>query len=814
MGQETFHPPHDLTEGIGSPDDLGDRYRLLAELSPDGLVVHQGGLIVYANRAGLALVAARDAALVLDQSITTFVHPDDIGQMLARIKKLEQPGAVSEPAEIRLVALDGSISVVESTSVRTTWQGRPAMQVILRDLRDFKAAETALLHQAALAAMSANVSEGIIAVDRLGLVTSWNPAAEAIYGLSSAEAAGRPVGPLLGPLPPVGQSRQVQHQRGDRQVVTVRVSVSQLRDAHDQCTGAVIVCSDRTAQLRAEQQYAMVVASLEEGIVVTGATGVIESANPSAERLLGQGRNRLVGSVLDRLPMWAEDGTPFTGGNRLNGVAFGRTVQDMVVGMHGKYGEPLWLSVSAQPMVDPGEPPYPVVLSFTDITKRRIAAALLLHDATHDPLTSLANRSVIVRALDDGLAGLQRDEDGLTVVFIDLDHFKAVNDSLGHGIGDEVLRLVAERLRLAAGPHDVVGRLGGDEFIVVSRTTSDVVAATALAARLRSALDEPFRIVDRLLVVGASAGVVVAGRQVGNTAEDLLRDADVAMYQAKEHGRGRHELFDAELRAGAVRRLRLGEDLRMALYTDQFWVAHQPVIEVRSGRVVSTEALLRWDHPDLGSVSPAEFIPVAEESGLILALGLRVLEEACVQTVAWRSAHPRLRDLTVAVNLSARQLADPYLVREVEAVLRRTGLPAGALWFEITESMLMADTDSSVRVLQELRGCGIQLSIDDFGTGYSSLAYLRRFAVDALKIDRSFIMSMQDDAEDAVIVGTVLTLAHGLGLRVVAEGVELQEQLDMLTELGCDEVQGYLTGRPGRAADVLPILLGTPNAAA
>jgi EAL domain-containing protein (putative c-di-GMP-specific phosphodiesterase class I) len=234
---------------------------------------------------------------------------------------------------------------------------------------------------------------------------------------------------------------------------------------------------------------------------------------------------------------------------------------------------------------------------------------------------------------------------------------------------------------------------------------------------------------------------------------------------------------------------------------------------VRSGRVVSTEALLRWDHPDLGSVSPAEFIPVAEESGLILALGLRVLEEACVQTVAWRSAHPRLRDLTVAVNLSARQLADPYLVREVEAVLRRTGLPAGALWFEITESMLMADTDSSVRVLQELRGCGIQLSIDDFGTGYSSLAYLRRFAVDALKIDRSFIMSMQDDAEDAVIVGTVLTLAHGLGLRVVAEGVELQEQLDMLTELGCDEVQGYLTGRPGRAADVLPILLGTPSAA-
>jgi EAL domain-containing protein (putative c-di-GMP-specific phosphodiesterase class I) len=281
------------------------------------------------------------------------------------------------------------------------------------------------------------------------------------------------------------------------------------------------------------------------------------------------------------------------------------------------------------------------------------------------------------------------------------------------------------------------------------------------------------------------------------------------MYQAKARGRGRHELFDAELRASAVRRLTLVEDLRGALYTDQFWVAYQPVIDLSSGRVVSTEALLRWDHPKLGAVSPAEFIPVAEESGLILALGLRVLEEACAQTVAWRTGHPSLRNLTIAVNLSARQLADPYLVREVVAVLQRTGLPADALWFEITESMLMADTDSSARILRELRSCGIHLSIDDFGTGYSSLAYLRRFAVDALKIDRSFIMSMQDDPEDAVIVGTILALAHGLGLRVVAEGVELQEQLDMLTALGCDEVQGYLTGRPGRAADVLPILLGT-----
>jgi diguanylate cyclase (GGDEF)-like protein/PAS domain S-box-containing protein len=796
----------DVTDGIGSDADLVDRYRLLAELSPDGLIVHQDGTIVYANRASLGLVAASSEDQVLQQPITAFVHPEDIGAMLSRIDGLDRAGVVSSAAETRLVGLDGATSIVESISVRTTWQGRPAWQVILRDLRHFKEAQANLLHQAELVA---HVSEGIIAVNAHGTVTSWNPAAEGIYGWSSLETVGQPIGDFLGPLPALGQPGQVQHQRGDRRPITVRVSVSELRDQHDRPAGAVIVCSDETAQLRADQQYATVFASLEEGIVVTGATGVIESANPAAERLLGQGRNRLVGSVLDRLPMWAEDGTPFIGTHRPSGMALGRAVQDMVVGMLGSDGTPLWLSVSARPMIDHGEPPYPVVLSFTDITKRRTAAALLLHEATHDPLTALANRNVIVRTLDEGLAALADENDALAVVFVDLDHFKVVNDSLGHGMGDEVLRLVAERLRKAAGPDDVVGRLGGDEFIVVSAST-DIEAASELAGRLRASLDEPIRLGDRLLVVGASAGVVVANGQAGYSAEALLRDADVAMYQAKEHGRGRHELFDAELRAQAVRRLVLEEDLRTALYTDQLWVAHQPVIDLRSGRVVSTEALLRWNHPGLGFISPAEFIPIAEESGLILALGLRVLEEACTQTAAWRASHPTLRSLTIAVNLSARQLTDPYLVREVEAVLKRSGLPAEALWFEITESMLMADAEGSAKILRDLRACGIHLSIDDFGTGYSSLAYLRRFPVEALKIDRSFIMSMHDDTDDAVIVGTVLALAHGLGLHVVAEGVELQEQLDMLRDLGCDEVQGYFTGRPGRAADVLPVLLADP----
>jgi predicted signal transduction protein with EAL and GGDEF domain len=353
----------------------------------------------------------------------------------------------------------------------------------------------------------------------------------------------------------------------------------------------------------------------------------------------------------------------------------------------------------------------------------------------------------------------------------------------------------------------VVGRLGGDEFIVVTRSAASGAEATTLAGRLRAALAEPVVLANRTISVGASAGVVVAGPQAGCSAEDLLRDADVAMYQAKDHGRGRHELFDAELRSRALRRLQLEEDLRDALHGEQLWIAHQPVIDLGTGAAVSTEALLRWDHPTLGPVSPAEFVPIAEESGLIIPLGMRVLELACTQTAAWRAQLPHLGELQVAVNLSARQLADPDLVANVRTVLARTGLPPEALWLEITESMLMHDADGATRILLDLRSCGIRLSIDDFGTGYSSLAYLRRFPVEALKIDRSFVASMHENADDAVIVGSVLTLAHSLGLHVVAEGVETQEQLDTLRTLGCDAVQGYFTGRPGRAEDVVTTLL-------
>jgi EAL domain-containing protein (putative c-di-GMP-specific phosphodiesterase class I) len=287
----------------------------------------------------------------------------------------------------------------------------------------------------------------------------------------------------------------------------------------------------------------------------------------------------------------------------------------------------------------------------------------------------------------------------------------------------------------------------------------------------------------------------------------MLRDADVAMYQAKNRGRDRHELFDHALRARALRRLQIEEDLRVAIAGDDLWVAYQPIVVTDTAVISGTEALARWDHPTLGCISPEEFIPVAEETGLILALGARVLEIACAQTAAWRAADPMLADLTVSVNVSARQLSDPDLVATVLAVLDRTGLPADALWLEITESMLMTDPESASMVLHALHDHGVRLAIDDFGTGYSSLAYLRRFPVEVLKIDRSFTMAMNGSADDEAIVTSVTALAHTLGMRVVAEGVEEAHQLDKLREIECDYVQGYLIGRPAAASMVRETLL-------
>jgi diguanylate cyclase (GGDEF)-like protein/PAS domain S-box-containing protein len=437
-----------------------------------------------------------------------------------------------------------------------------------------------------------------------------------------------------------------------------------------------------------------------------------------------------------------------------------------------------------------------IVVTSRDMTERRHAEAALRHQALHDALTGLPNRALLLDRLQRSLSRPRKDP--VALLFIDLDRFKLINDSLGHSAGDEVLRAVAALLQSGLREQDTLARIGGDEFVACCADVTETEVIT-IVRRLEERLRAPLRLGDRELHISASIGIAMG--EGSESPEALLREADAAMYVAKANGRGRHAIFDADVDAGWDR-LALEEALRHAIEHGELEVHYQPELSLTDASVFGVEALVRWRSPSLGMISPGEFIPLAEETGLVVPLGTWVLREACRQLVRWRADHPQWAPQTCSVNLSARQLADPGLVALVREVLEETGMPPEALWLEITESVLMEDTQVTSEVLSGLRALGVHLAVDDFGTGYSSLLYLKRFPVSVLKIDRSFVDGLAREAEDTGIVTAVIDLAHSLGLKAIAEGVETPAQLQELCELGCDLAQGYLWTKPLPADDL------------
>lgn len=784
----------DVTASYGDRQqvaDLADRYRLLVELSPDAVCVHQNGIVTYVNPATVKMLAAESDEQLLEHPITDFLGEQSLAQVQQRVKTLTTPGAASAPAEAELLRFDGGRVVVEAVSVRTTWEGRAAYQVIMRDVTAQKAAESALHYQAALVQ---HVSDAIIATTRDGIVTSWNPAAAAVYGLPAEQAVGREVSDLVGaPLVPAavladGGITESVHRRTDGSTLVIRVSVAEMED------GFVLMCADETARRRAEQHYATVVDALDEGVVVVDATGVIESANPAAQSILGASESEIVGSTTVSWHVFDEAGDPVPPSTNpaVQTQRTGEPQNSRVVRVQRADGRNVWLAVSSRPLVNDDSAPYSVVASFTDITERRAISERLEREATHDPLTGLANRTVVLQRLGAVLHSSPPVQP-MTVLFIDLDKFKVINDSLGHGVGDKVLQIAGERLRRVTRHDDLVGRLGGDEFVVVTDGGNDHGAISALTERLRGALTEPIQVDDRALHVDASIGIVQVLSDDTRTAEDVLRDSDVAMYQAKVLGRGRHAFFDVELRERLQRQMYLEQDLREAAQQDQFWLAYQPIVDLRTDVIVGVEGLLRWAHPVHGTVSPGEFIPLAEESDLINRIGAHMVRMATRDM----TQHSRDRfSLQLNVNLSARQLDDPGLLPSVRKALVETGLPAQSLCLEVTESALMRDSATAARTLGELRELGALLAIDDFGTGYSSLAQLQSLPLDSLKIDRSFVAKLGGSADAEAIVTSIIAMAHAVNLTVVAEGAETAQQLGILKRLGCDRAQGFYLGRP------------------
>jgi diguanylate cyclase (GGDEF)-like protein/PAS domain S-box-containing protein len=430
--------------------------------------------------------------------------------------------------------------------------------------------------------------------------------------------------------------------------------------------------------------------------------------------------------------------------------------------------------------------------SLTDITKRKDVEDQLLHDAFHDALTGLANRSLFLDRLSLSLARTKRRQDfHFAVLFLDFDRFKLINDSLGHLSGDRALVAIARRLETSVRPGDTVARLGGDEFAVLLDDVHNLEDVERLTQRIEQRLADPLQVDGHEIFVSASIGIAF-GTAGYDRPEEVLRDADAAMYRAKALGRSRHEVFNEALHLAAKDRLRLETDLRHAVEEASFGLQYQPIVSLVDGSVIGFEALVRWRHPVWGLVPPDQFIQVAEETGLILPIGRWVLSEACEKTRKWQREHPSNPPLAINVNLSRRQLLQADLLEQVRAILHRTGLPAESLRLEITESAILENPDTAVELLRHLKSLNIGLCVDDFGTGYSSLSSLQQFPVNILKIDRSFIRGMGPEGERDEIVRAVVGLAHSLHMKVVAEGVETEGQLDRLRAMSCDYGQGYL----------------------
>jgi len=445
-----------------------------------------------------------------------------------------------------------------------------------------------------------------------------------------------------------------------------------------------------------------------------------------------------------------------------------------------------------------------------DTTEQKRLEAQLLHDTLHDPLTGLANRVLFREHADRALARSRRRRSSVALLFLDLDDFKVINDSLGHRAGDRLLIEVARRLSATLRTEDVAARQGGDEFTVLVERVASVAEAEALAERLAAELSRPIELEGRRLVVRASIGIALAsGTEIG--ADDLLAHADAAMYAAKSQGKARHAVFDPSMRHQAQSRLELETALRTAIENEEFDVHYQPIVALPSLRIVSFEALVRWRHPVRGLIAPDEFIPLAEATGLIVPLGRLVTLEACRRLREWRMSAAGREDLTISVNVSPRQALEPGFAGQVKEILAQARLEPSALVLEITESLTLHESTTSDGSLRQLRDLGVQLAIDDFGTGFSALEYFKRFTVQGLKIDRSFIDGLGRSREDTAIVTATLAFASALDLSVTAEGVETQDQLERLKALGCQQAQGFLFSRPVPADGVAALLDGSPG---
>ncbi len=770
--------------------------------------------------------------------VAEMVHPDDVvprENMRDYLGRLAAGEIIEQP--VRMRQANGEWRQFQSRAASLEDRGGLTRVgvIIARDITDqLRVMDRVNQQERRYKLLAENFSDIICTTDVKLKVSYLSPSVERVLGYSSEElpGAGRHIlaaNPTLREMQKVlrrdiararRERRQPQlleldylrlfelemtHKKGH--AVLLEVQCSLMWDEAGALQGLLLVCRDVTQRAEMESDRRLAAKVFEnslEGIYITDAEGRISQINRAFTELTGYsladvtGQRpsilaavsrtvsfaRVIKPVLETVGYWQGE----LWSRRSDGSEFPSALG--ITSVRGKQGEFLGY-----------------ITTFKDITERRNTEDQIRKLAYYDPLTGLPNRSLFLDRLNQELQGAMRNNSHVALLFLDMDRFKSVNDSMGHAAGDVLLCKIAEKLSLCVRGNDSIARMGGDEFTIILSGFKDrakaVVAAVSVAHKVREVLGEPMVLHGREVFLSASVGIAVYP-QDGEDATTLLQHADVAMYHAKQAGSNNFLFYVEAMNSQALEKLELQNGLYRAAVNHDFRAMYQPIVDLKSGRIIAVETLLRWDHPVRGPISPAEFVPVAEESGLIVRIGQWVLNEACQQMACWLSERFELQ--WVAVNISARQFAEGNLVRHVNNALDESALPPQFLELELTESILMDNMAYTLEALQDLKSMGVELAIDDFGTGYSSLSYLKQFPIDRLKIDRAFVTGLGDNVEDQRITQAILAIAHSFNLEVVAEGVENEDQLEFLTRQGCEAGQGYLFGHPMCAEDLTEML--------
>lgn len=688
---------------------------------------------------------------------------------------------------------------------------RAALLVVLEDVTEQERLRSARRRsEAQIQALLDNVGDGIVTFDQRGVVESFNRRAEQIFGYTAGEVLGRDVRLLSTEwehCTPGGQCAQARGgeatcsmpgrcegvgRRKDGSAFPMEWSISAAELDSDVLFISVV--RDISARKAAEAELAKLAGALDQtadSVIITDREGRIEYVNPAFEQTTGFSREEVMGRTSGMVRSGRH--SPGFYARLWKTISRGEVFREVFINRR-KNGAVYYEEKTISPVRDPlsGEITH-YVSTGKDISERMQTQQRLDHLAHHDPLTNLPNRLLLLNRLKRAMVRAARHDRQLAVLFLDLDRFKQINDTLGHGAGDRLLHAVAGRLEKCLRQGDTVARMGGDEFAILLEDVARNDDVLPILDKIMAAMRNPIGLDGYEFFLSFSIGISLYP-QDGEQADALLRNADTAMYRAKADGRSGFRFYTADMNAHALERLDLESKLRRALERDEFVLHYQPQLDLRSGRVTGVEALLRWHHPERGMVPPADFIPTLEDTGMIVPVGRWVLAEACRQARAWSAAG--LPGLAVAVNLSTHQFRRDDLPAAVAETLAAYGMPPGGLELEITESALMDDVARAAQSIQRLKEQGVRVAIDDFGTGYSSLAYLKRFAIDSLKIDRAFVRDIGSDADDAAIVSAIVAMAQHLHLKVTAEGVETAEQLEFLRGRGCDALQGFLLSPP------------------